>query len=171
MPGENFVERAAPALDLPRRNGNIGGLSARAPGRLMDHHAAVGQGKALALRPGGKQYGGHAGRLADAIGRDVTLQEVHRVVDRHSACHHPAGGIDVELNVFLGILHLEEQELGDDQVRHAIVDRRADKDDPVLQQPGEDIHAPLPAAGVFNDKRDVIAHEISILLILSALPW
>ena len=157
--GDDRAEGGAPALDLAGGDGDVGRLAAGTAAGLVDHDAAVGQREAFALGPGGQQHGGHAGGLADAVGDHVALEEVDRVVDGHAAGHHAAGRVDVEVDVLLGILHLQEQELGDDQVGHLVVDRRADEDDPVLEQAGIDVHRPLAAAGVFENDGDVVAHS------------
>ncbi len=82
--------------------------------RLVDHDPGVGQGVPLALGPGGQQHGAHRGALADAIGRHVAGDELHRVVDRHAGRDAAAGRIDVQVDVGLGIVRLQEQQLGDD---------------------------------------------------------
>ena len=38
------------------------------------------------------------------------------------------------------------EELGDDEVRDLVVDRRAEKDDPLVEQPRVDVEGPLAAA-------------------------
>ncbi len=48
----------------------------------------------------------------------------------------------------------EEEELGDDQIGDHVVDRRADEDDPVLEQPGEDVVGALTAAGLLHHERN-----------------
>src|ERR1035437_4127898 len=69
--GDGFVERLAPTEDLPGRNGDVGRLATRTAARLVDHDAAVGERKALALRSARQQHGAHARGAADAISRDV----------------------------------------------------------------------------------------------------
>jgi hypothetical protein len=82
-----------------------------------------------------EQHRAHACRHADAIGNDIALQKVHRVVNRHAARHDPARRIDVEMDVFFGILHLQIEHLGNDQIGDHVVDRRSEKNNPVFQQP------------------------------------
>jgi len=50
------------------------------------------------------------------------------------------------MDVLVGILRLQKEELGDDQIRPRVVDGRSDEDDPVLEQPREDVVGPLAAA-------------------------
>jgi hypothetical protein len=45
------------------------------------------------------------------------------------------------------------QELGDHEVRHLIVDRRTEEDDPVRQQAGVDVVRAFAAVGGFDDSR------------------
>ena len=62
-----------------------------------------------------------------------------------------AGRVDVQVDVGLGVLRLQEQQLGDDRVGHFVVDLRAEEDDAVLQQAAVDVHRPLFAAALFDD--------------------
>ena len=57
----------------------------------------------------------------------------------------------------LGVLVAEEQQLGDDEVGHVVVDLPADEDDPVAQQAGVDIVTPLAAPRLLdNDRNEVV---------------
>ena len=51
----------------------------------------------------------------------------------------PPGRVDVDVDVLLPVLHLEEEQLGDDRIRHVVIDRRAEEDDAILQQPRIDV--------------------------------
>ena len=86
----------------------------------------------------------------------VGLDELHRVVNRQPGRNRPARAVDVEQDVLVGILGLEEQHLRDDQIGDLVVDRRADEDDAVLQQPRKDVVGALAAVGLFDDHR----HEL-----------
>ena len=50
------------------------------------------------------------------------------------------------------------QQLGDDQVRDLIVDRRAEEDDPLVEQTAVDVERALPARGLLDDHRYEWAH-------------
>ena len=54
-----------------------------------------------------------------------------------------------------GIVRLEEQQLRDDDVRDVIVDRRAEEDDAVHEEPREDVVGALAAARALDDVRRV----------------
>ena len=56
----------------------------RAAGNLMDHDVGIGQRETFALRPGAKENRSHAGRHAEAIGRHVAREKLHRIIDRES---------------------------------------------------------------------------------------
>src|SRR3990172_1160685 len=60
------------------------------------------------------------------------------------------GGVDVEVDVLVRVLRLEEQELRDHEVGDVVLDRAADEDDPVLQEPGVDVVGALAAAGLLD---------------------
>jgi len=67
------------------------------------------------------------------------------------------GGVDVEVDVLVGVLGLEEEQLGDDDVRHVVVDLRPQHHDPVLEQAAVDVVHPLAPMGLLDDvgSRDV----------------
>ncbi|MCY1173553.1 hypothetical protein D9M73_137170 [compost metagenome] len=58
--------------------------------RLVNHHARVRQAETLALGAASQQESAHAAGLTDADGRDVRLDELHGVVDRHARSHRTA---------------------------------------------------------------------------------
>ena len=59
--------------------------------------------------------------------------------------------VDVDAVVLVRVLALQEEQLGDDQVRHHIVDRGAQEDDAVLEQARVDVIGTLAAAGLLDD--------------------
>jgi hypothetical protein len=67
------------------------GRALHAGQRLVDHDAGVGQGVPLARGAGRQQHGAHRGGLANAVGRHVAGDELHRVVDRQPALTLPPG--------------------------------------------------------------------------------
>src|SRR2546423_2133968 len=80
---------------------------------------------------------------------------LHGVVDRHAGRHYAAGRVDVEVDVLVGVVGFEEQQLGDDDIGDIVVDRRAEEHDPVHQQPGEDVVGALAPAGTLDDVRRI----------------
>ena len=66
--------------------------------------------------------------------------------------------VDVERDVLVGILRLEVEELGVDDVRDLVVDLRADKDDPLVEQARVDVERALTAARLLDHGRDVGRH-------------
>ena len=91
---------------------------------------------------------------AEAIGCHVAGQELHRVIDREPGGHRAARRIDIDADVFLAVFHLQKKQLSDDQVGDVVVNRCADKDDPVFQQTGLDVITPLAPAGLLDHHRD-----------------
>ena len=90
----------------------------------------------------------------DAHRADVRLDELHRVVDRQPRVDAAAGRVDVERDVLFGILALEVQQLRDHEVRDLVVDRRAQEDDALVEQPRVDVELALPARRALDDHRD-----------------
>jgi hypothetical protein len=68
----------------------------------------------------------------DGDRRDRGLDVLHRVVDGQAGVDGAVGGVDVEGDVFVGVLGLEMQQLGDRQVGELVIDRAADEDDPFV---------------------------------------
>src|SRR4029077_1930866 len=62
--------------------------------------------------------------------------------------------VDVERDVLLRILRLEVQQLRHDEVRDLIVDRRAEEDDPLVEQAAVDLELALAARGALDDHGD-----------------
>ncbi len=116
----------------------------------MNENARVGQGKALALGAGQQQKCAHAGRLADAVGHHVVLDELHGVVDGQAGGDGAARRVDVKLNVLFRVFAGEEEHLRDDEIGHLVVDRRAKKDDVVAKQTGVNVVGALAPARLLN---------------------
>ena len=83
--------------------------------------------------------------LADAgvpVARPRWSEPTGAVLDRGRArlltrdvLHVTAGTVDVDRDVGVGVLRFQVQKLGDDQVRDVVVDRRAEEDDAIDEQP------------------------------------
>ena len=110
----------------------------------------VGQGKALALGAGQQQKRAHPGRLADADGLHLVLDELHGVVDGQARGDGAAGRVDVKMHVLLRVFAGEKEHLRHDQVGHLVVDGRAQKDNVVAQQTGVDVVGALAPARLLN---------------------
>jgi hypothetical protein len=83
--------------------------------------------------------------LAVTDGHHVGSHLLHGVVDRQPGRDGSARGVDVDLDVLLGIFRFQEQELGHQGVGHLIVDAGAQEDDPLPQEAGIDVEGPLAA--------------------------
>ena len=116
----------------------------------MDHDVGVGQGVAFAFGAAAQQHGAHAGGLADAVGVHVAGEELHGVIDGQAGGDAAAGGVDVEMDVLFGIGHLQEEQLGDDQVGDHVVHGRAEEHDPIHQQTRVDVVTAFAAAGLLD---------------------
>ena len=113
-----------------------------------------GQGVPLAGGAGREQDRRHGRRHADADRADRGPQVLHGVVDREAGVHDAAGRVDVQADVLLRVLGLEEQQLGDDQVRQVVLDRVTEEDDPLAEQARVDVVRAFPTTGGFDDHRD-----------------
>ncbi len=121
-----------------------------------------GQRVALALGPREHEHRGRRGRLPHADRRDVRLDVLHRVVDREQRRDVPARRVDVQVDVLVGILGLQVQELRHDEVADGVVDRRPEEHDPLLEQARVDVERALAAAGLLDDDgNEVVLHDVS----------
>jgi hypothetical protein len=159
--GHDLVQQLPQPDDLAGLDLDVGRLAAGTTGRLVDQDGRVGQGVALALGAGGQDGRGGRGGHAHADGGHVRLDVLHGVVDRQQVGDRPAGRVDIERDVLVGVLALQVQQLRHHQVRDGVVDRRAKEDDPVLEQAREDVERALAPAGLLDDDRDQIriGHE------------
>ena len=151
--GNDAVEALLELEHVPHADFHVAGRAFRAAEDLVDHDVRIGQRVTLALGAAAQQHRAHARRLADAIGVHVAGQELHRVVNRQAGRDAAAGRIDVEMDVLLGIGHLQKQQLGDDEVGHHVIHRRAQKNDAVHQQPRINVVAAFAAPGLLDHHR------------------
>ena len=64
------------------------------------------------------------------------------------------------MNVFLRVLGLQKNHLGNDQARHHVIDCRADEDDPLFKQTGKNIEGTFAAARLFNNHRNELVVKV-----------
>src|SRR6267143_2139161 len=79
------------------------------------------------------------------------MDVAHRVVDREPRGQRAARTVDVDADLFVGILAVEKEQLGDHQVRDVVIDLAAEKDDAVAQQTGVDVVRALSARRGLDD--------------------
>ena len=79
---------------------------------------------------------------------------LHGIIDGHTRGHGTAGAVDVHLDILVGVLGLQIQQLGNHKAGGGGVDLFPQKDDPVVQQTGEDIIGPFAAIGLLDYIRD-----------------
>ena len=161
---QHVVQDLAHAQDFAGVDVDVGRLPRQAlHGRLVDHDARIRQAEALALGAFGQQHRRHGRRLSHADGHDIGTDEGHGVQNREAGRDGTARRIDVNRNILLRILRFEEQQLGDDQIRDLIVNRRAQKDDVLFQQPGVNVVCAFAPRGLFDHHgdKDRFAHHAS----------
>src|SRR3954471_9066469 len=133
---------------------DVRGLALESAAGLVDEDPRVREGRALAFAPAGEQQRAHRHRHPEADGRDVGLDELHRVVDRQPGVDLASRGVDVEADVLVGVFGLQVQQLGDDEVGDLVVDGRADEHDPLVEQARVDVEGALAAGALLDDHRD-----------------
>ena len=66
------------------------------------------------------------------MGSNRATQRGDQVHDRQTIIENAAGRIDVDVDVLLGIFGFEKQQLRDDDIGDSVIDRRANKNNPVF---------------------------------------
>src|SRR5690606_1253871 len=110
------------------------------------------------------QNRGRRRRHAHADGVHVGADVLHRVVDGEQRSDGATGRVDVEEDVLVRIIRLQVEQLRHDQVGHRVVDRRAEEDDPVLEQAAVDVEVALASTRLLEDGGDYIVlgvHDFS----------
>ena len=162
--GQHRVQDFPHAQDFAGVDIDIGRLSGQTlHGGLVDHDARIRQAEALALGALGEQHGRHGSRLTHADGDDIGPDEGHGVENRQAGGDGAAGRIDVDRNILFRIFRFQEQQLGDDQIGDLVVNRSAQKDDVLFQQPGIDVVRAFPTGGLFDHHgdKDRVSHLAS----------
>ena len=135
-------------------NTDVAGLAPSSTQGLVDHDPRVGEAASLALGARSQQKGPHGGRQAHAHGLHIRLDVLHGVEDAKPVVHRAPRGIDVHEDVLVGVLRLEEEELGDHPVGGFSGYGLTEKNDPLAQQARIDIERPFAPTRLFNDDRD-----------------
>ena len=79
----------------------------------------------------------HGGGHAHADGGHVALDILHGVIDGHAVGDRTAGAVDVELDVLIGVLGLQVEQLGHHQRGCSGVDLLPQEHDTVVEQAGK----------------------------------
>src|SRR5690606_12650219 len=115
-----------------------------------------------------EQDGGHGGRDPGADRGHIGFDELHGVIDAQTGIDAPPRGIDIDLDVLGGIGTGQKEQLCLDYIGHLIVDPRAQKDDAVHHQAGEDVHGDGVQLPFLDDVRGHIhrihaAHDLIVI--------
>ena len=116
----------------------------------------VRQTEAFAGSSRSQKDGAHGGRYAQAICVYVAGDELHRVVNRKTRRDGPSRGVDVDVDIFFRICHLKEQKLGNDGIRHIVVNSGTDEDDAVFQEAGVNVKGAFTAAVLLHDHGHIV---------------
>src|SRR5215211_7819463 len=73
---------------------------------------------------------------------------------REPGIDRAARRVDVDRDVLVRVLRLQVQELRDDEVGDLVVDRRAEEDDPLVEQPRVDVELALATRRALDDHGD-----------------
>ena len=60
--------------------------------------------------------------------------------------------VDVDVDRRVGVVGLEVQQLGADEVGDRVVDRRPEEDDPLLEEPAVQVVGPLTPVGLLDHR-------------------
>src|SRR5207248_2414682 len=112
------------------------------------------QRHAHALLAAREQDRSAARRETGAQRRHLRPDVLHRIVDGERRGQRAARAVDVDLDVLLGRLVLEKEQLRRDGARHVVVDDAADEDDTVLEQSRVNVVGALATSVVGDHRRD-----------------
>src|SRR5262249_37704988 len=94
-------------------NVNIGCCALKSSANLVNHDPGVLQDIPLAGRSAGKEDSTHASGLANADGGHIGLNNLHSVVDSQPSTNRATGAVNVEIDIFIRVFLLQEEQLGD----------------------------------------------------------
>src|SRR5947207_1628510 len=120
----------------------------------MDHDIGIGKSEALAFGASAKQNRSHACGHAEAIGRHIARKKLHRVVNGKPCRYRSARRVNVDIDVLLCVLHLQKEQLRDDQIGDVIVHWSSNENNAVLQEPRVNVVAALAPAGLLHNHRN-----------------
>ncbi len=124
----------------------------------MDHDLGAREGQALAGRAAAQDHGGRRHSHAHAHRGHVGADVLDDVVDGHAGIGKPTRGVDVERDVTLGVLRLEVEQLGDDEVGDLVVDLLPEEHDALAQEQRVDVEGALAARRLLKHGGD---HRLS----------
>src|SRR5690348_17242841 len=150
MPGQDLLDLGPHPDELVGLEDQVGDRPLAARGRLVQDHPRVRQQRAPPGRARRQQHRADADGLAHAGGRDRRLDVLHGVVDGQHGRQVAALAVDVQVDLRLGALRLEVDELRDERVGHARVDAGAQVDDALGEQLRVHVDDPL-RLGVLGD--------------------
>jgi len=99
----------------------------------MQHDARVGQSVSFPLNTGSEQYGCHAGGLSKAKGGHIGFDVLHGVVNRHASSNQTTRGVDVEMDILVGVFRFQKEHLSNDHVGDIVGNGGTQKDNAVTQ--------------------------------------
>src|SRR3989344_4495134 len=162
--GEYLIEPLAGSDNMLGGYLDVGGLSLRPAPRLVDHHLGIGEREALALFSGGQNNRRGGSRYADAHGRDIGLDVVHRVEYGKAGRDRTAGGVDIELNVLFRVFGRQKEELGDNQVGGVVLNRSGKKYDPLFEQARVYVEGAFAVRRLFDNHRHQLISKVIVVL-------
>lgn len=118
---------------------NVRSLSSIASTRLMQHDTRMLQSIPFPFGACRQQQRPHRRRLPHTNRANRRANILHGVIDRQSSGDRASGGVDVHVDLLLGGLSLEEEELRDDGRTEAVVDWTVEAYYPLLQQTRVDV--------------------------------
>ena len=95
---QNLVQLFLGLQNMIRHNLDVCGLALGSAGRLMNHNFGIGERHALSLCSSCQQEGSHAGSHAHTDGGHITLDILHRIVNRHTRGHGTARTVNIPVS-------------------------------------------------------------------------
>src|SRR5690554_2657245 len=162
VPGQHRLDIRADAHHLVGLQDQVRDGSPALSGGLVEDDPRVWQCRALALGAGGEEDSADGDSFPHHRGGDLGSDVPHGVVDREHRARVAALAVDVQLDVTVGVVRLEVQQLGDEGVRNPGVDSCSEVDNPLRQQVRVDIRHPITARMLREDTGDRVAAHRSL---------
>lgn len=114
------------------------------------------QRKSLAFRAGRKQHCRRRRRLTKTDGRDVVLDELHRVINGEQRRDVTAGAVDVNVDVLVWVFAFKVNQLCANQVGDRVVDWSTENDYVLFEQTAVKVIDTFATAGLLGDIWNVV---------------
>ena len=117
----------------------------------MHHDSRVRQCESTTLFTSSEKKSAHARCLPDADGAYRALHVIHGVINRHATRDDTARRVNINRDFLFRVFAFQVQKFRDDDIRHTIIDRRAQKNNSIFEQTTKNVPPSFAPMSLFND--------------------